>query len=63
MLSNLIANITEDTRTEEDKLRDKEEKAKQNAIFEEKVCLNYTSRIIKYRSIEEPLHFRSKIKH
>ena len=52
MLTNRPANIIEDTRTEEEKLRDKEEKAKQNAIFEENVCLNYTLRIIMYITIQ-----------
>ncbi len=44
ILTNKPQNVIEDTRTEEEKLRDKEEKARQNEIFEEKVCIS-TKRI------------------
>ena len=40
ILTNKPQNVIEDTRTEEEKLRDKEEKARQNEIFEEKVCIS-----------------------
>ena len=40
ILTNKPQNVIEDTRTEEEKLRDKEEKARQNEIFEQKVCIS-----------------------